>query len=172
MAITRAAPAISEIVNVRPFLRPCRSAYAPSTAPPIGRMMKPTANTARVDSRATVGSPEGKNWPAKIGAKALYTAQSTHSTALPIEPASRARRWAGESLVIESVGTATGAATVVMASLHVHGPPRTGRSGSGHDVVGDLGVGAPPLARVRSDGLDQLLENGCARAVGADRARI
>ena len=116
MAISSAAPAMSEMVSVRPFLRPCRSAYAPSTAPPIGRMTNPTANTASVESRAAAGSAEGKNWLAKIGANALYTAQSTHSTALPMEPATSARRCAGVSVVIESAGAAKGVATLVIAS--------------------------------------------------------
>src|SRR5207237_817286 len=34
IAMTNAAPAIRLIVSISPFLRPCRSAYAPSTAPP------------------------------------------------------------------------------------------------------------------------------------------
>jgi hypothetical protein len=67
--MTNAAPAIRLIVSTSPFLRPCRSAYAPSTAPPMGRMTNPTANTARVDSSAAVSSPGAKNWPAKTGAR-------------------------------------------------------------------------------------------------------
>ena len=55
-------------------------------------MTKPTANTASVESRAAVGSPFGKNCEAKMGARVPYTAQSTHSTALPIEPATIALR--------------------------------------------------------------------------------
>jgi len=63
--MTSDAPAIIAMVRVRLFLLPCRSPYAPSRAPPIGRITKATANTARVASSAAVSSPAGKNWPAK-----------------------------------------------------------------------------------------------------------
>ena len=63
------APAISATVSVMPFLRPRRSAYAPSTAAPTGRITNPTANTASVDNRATAPFPLGKNSSAMIFAK-------------------------------------------------------------------------------------------------------
>jgi hypothetical protein len=49
--------------------RPRRSASHPNTNPPIGRMMKPTANTARVDSNAPVAPSSTKNCLAKNAAK-------------------------------------------------------------------------------------------------------
>lgn len=69
-ATIRAAAAIIEMVRVMPALRPRRSAKAPSTAAPIGRITNPTANTARVARRSAVLSPLGKNWVEKIGANA------------------------------------------------------------------------------------------------------
>lgn len=69
MAMMKPAPAIRATVSVMPFLRPRRSAYAPRTAAPTGRMTNPTANTARVDSSATAPLPFGKNSSAMIFAK-------------------------------------------------------------------------------------------------------
>ncbi len=60
------ATAIRVMVKSRPFLRPKRSAYVPMTAAPMGRMMKPTAKMASVDSRAATSLPAGKKWWAKI----------------------------------------------------------------------------------------------------------
>jgi len=42
--------AIRKMVSVMAFLRPARSAYAPITMPPSGRMMKPTPKLATVSS--------------------------------------------------------------------------------------------------------------------------
>ncbi len=51
-------------------LRPLRSAYMPTSHPPIGRMMKPTAKMAAVFSNCTVRLPFGKNAFAKYSENA------------------------------------------------------------------------------------------------------
>lgn len=57
---------MSRIVTVRAARRPCRSATAPISSPPTGRMKKPTANTANVDSSGTseLSALLGKTWAA------------------------------------------------------------------------------------------------------------
>ncbi len=58
---------MSRMVTVRAARRPRRSATAPMSRPPTGRMKKPTAKTAKVESSGTRELPEplGKNWSAK-----------------------------------------------------------------------------------------------------------
>ncbi|GAA2761562.1 hypothetical protein GCM10010103_06030 [Streptomyces paradoxus] len=53
-------------MTVRAARRPCRSATAPISSPPTGRMKKPTANTANVDSSGTseLSALWGKTWSA------------------------------------------------------------------------------------------------------------
>ena len=58
--INAVAPAMRPMVRTRPFFRPCRSAYAPMSAAPTGRMTNPTAKMASVARRAAMGSPLGK----------------------------------------------------------------------------------------------------------------
>ena len=61
--------AISEMVSVSADLRPTRSATAPSTMPPSGRVRKPTPNVAQVASSEMVGFVAGKYSLAMITAK-------------------------------------------------------------------------------------------------------
>lgn len=68
-AMSSDAPAMSMTVRVRPRCRPCRSANAPSTAPPTGRIRNPTANTASVASRLAVLFEDGKNDAENTGEK-------------------------------------------------------------------------------------------------------
>lgn len=59
---SRLLPPISRMVTVSAARRPCRSAIAPISSPPTGRMKNPTANTANVDSSGTseLSAPLGK----------------------------------------------------------------------------------------------------------------
>ncbi len=52
--------AIKAMVSTIAGLRPARSASAPITTPPSGRIRKPDQNTARDESRLLVGSLDGK----------------------------------------------------------------------------------------------------------------
>ncbi len=52
---------ISRIDSVSAALRPARSAYAPSTIAPSGRMKNDTPNVPSVSSSDTVSLPAGKN---------------------------------------------------------------------------------------------------------------
>ena len=52
--------AIRAIVSTIAGLRPARSASAPITTPPSGRIRKPDQNTASDDRRLVVGSFDGK----------------------------------------------------------------------------------------------------------------
>ncbi len=63
---SRLLPPIRRMVTVSAARRPCRSATAPISRPPTGRMKKPTAKTAKVESRGTreFPAPGGKIWPA------------------------------------------------------------------------------------------------------------
>ena len=59
--------AIMAIVTISAPLRPKRSAYAPMTSPPTGRITKPTPKVAKLLSSDTTGLAEGKKvWPTKI----------------------------------------------------------------------------------------------------------
>ncbi len=63
---SRLLPPISRMVTVSAARRPCRSATAPISSPPTGRMKKPTAKTANVDSSGTseLSALAGKTWAA------------------------------------------------------------------------------------------------------------
>ncbi len=65
-ATSRLLPPISRMVTVSAARRPRRSATAPSSSPPTGRMKNPTANTANVASSGTRESSAflGKTWSA------------------------------------------------------------------------------------------------------------
>ncbi|MCP9981197.1 hypothetical protein LUX32_28830 [Actinomadura madurae] len=65
----RVATLISTTARVSAVRRPSRSPRWPNTTPPTGRMAKPTAKTAKVDSSRAVGSWPGKNWVAMVVAK-------------------------------------------------------------------------------------------------------
>ncbi len=53
--------AIIAMVRIIAGLRPARSAKAPMTMPPIGRVTKPMPKIASEESRLAIGSLEGKN---------------------------------------------------------------------------------------------------------------
>ncbi len=55
MPISRLPVAIMSMVVTSTNLRPRLSAIRPNTMPPKGRIRKPTANTASVDSSADTG---------------------------------------------------------------------------------------------------------------------
>ena len=57
------------MVVISTNLRPRLSAIRPKTMPPSGRIRKPTAKTARVESRAETGSLESNIAAAMNGAK-------------------------------------------------------------------------------------------------------
>ncbi len=58
---SRLLPPISRMVTVRAVRLPRRSAIAPMSSPPTGRMKKPTAKTANVDNSGT------REFPAPLG---------------------------------------------------------------------------------------------------------
>lgn len=63
---SRLLPPMRRMVTVSAVRLPCRSATAPMSSPPTGRMKKPTAKTAKVDRSGTREFPElfGKTWSA------------------------------------------------------------------------------------------------------------
>lgn len=87
---SRLLPPMSRMVTVSAVRRPRRSAIAPNRSPPTGRMKKPTAKTAKVESSGTRESPapDGKTCRAMWVARKVYAYQSYHSTALPTDAAS------------------------------------------------------------------------------------
>lgn len=60
-AIMKVPRTISQIVSIRAFLRPCRSAYDPISRPLIGRIRYVTPNTAYASTSWTPGLSAGKN---------------------------------------------------------------------------------------------------------------
>ena len=63
--------AIIAMVRIIAGLRPARSAKAPMTMPPTGRVAKPMPKMASDDSRLAMGSLEGKNVsPMEVAKKA------------------------------------------------------------------------------------------------------
>ena len=63
--------AIIPIVSSIAGLRPARSAKAPMTMPPIGRVRKPIPKIASDDSRLAIGSFDGKKVsPIEVAKKA------------------------------------------------------------------------------------------------------
>src|SRR5580700_6988882 len=78
---------ISRMVSDSAALRPMRSEYMPSSAPPSGRMKKPTENVPS-DRRSDVnGSAVGKNSFAITAANTPYSMKLYHSSPLPITAA-------------------------------------------------------------------------------------
>ena len=68
-AIRSAPPHIMLTESVSAARRPARSAYMPNRSAPIGRAMKPPANTKAVFKSCAVWSPAGKNAREKYSAK-------------------------------------------------------------------------------------------------------
>ena len=60
-AIVAVPSAISSSVRIIAFLRPARSAYMPITAPPSGRVTKPTPKLATASINCPNGECTGKN---------------------------------------------------------------------------------------------------------------
>ena len=69
-ATSRDPAPMSRMVRVSAALRPSRSATAPMSSPPTGRMKKPTAKTAKASSSdVSPPSPWGNTWVAKYVAR-------------------------------------------------------------------------------------------------------
>ncbi len=77
--IANVDPPISTSVTRNVYLRPTISPNLPKTRAPNGLTTKPMANVSRVDNRAIVLSPDGKNWSEITAARLPKMKKSYHS---------------------------------------------------------------------------------------------